>query len=750
MAITYQSASTLAYSTGNPAANYPSSLAAGDLILLLVGSKPDTTPASTPTGFLRLGQYAGGAGTTGADTGPTVIDAFVRVSDGTETGTLSVTVTGNSASWAQMYRYSNATGLWNLAVAGGADASTGTAWSVTCDVNPGITADDALLIGSCIPTDVSTPSQFSAESVSATGATLGSMSEISEPDTTSGNDVGGFVFRMTCSAGTSSAAPVITATAGGTTTNVSGPSILIRIREVSHSEENEDFETGASEGGTYGNSSGLADGGNGGAVEWRAAAAAEGTYGVRFPVTSALNRVLTCANPNYMGFAYFAVGMSGTATATGILSQFRDAGANTLVNVRVNASTGTLTIRDNNTDRATSTTTIPTDGSKIYVGYGIYNGLVQMRIWDSSRNLLEDESTLNGTYSGAGGTTPVITELRFGAINTLGAVTVDYDYMSYSTDDWVIPLDPLSTTYEATGTVAIVSTTVGDVTREPLVLEATGTIAIVAATAGAATGLIEASGTVAVVSGVQGDATRAFPEVSGTVAAVSGVQGAVTALMLASGSVAAVSATQGAVTATLQASGTIPIVSGTAGAVTNLTSASGTVAVVSGVAGDATRVPLNLAASGTVAAVSGVSGNVTTFISASGTVVAVSGVSGDATRVPIVYAASGTVAAVSGVAGDATRVTLTLAAAGTVAAISGVSGDATRVLQTLAASGTVPVVSGVQGNPTRVPIVYQASGTVSAVVTTSGDASIVFVPPSGGPDLLVPLSPERDRDLARR
>jgi hypothetical protein len=54
---------------------------------------------------------------------------------------------------------------------------------------------------------------------------------LSEPESTTGQDIGGFIFDVPVTGGPSTAAPVITATAGGTTTNVQGVSVLLAIRD---------------------------------------------------------------------------------------------------------------------------------------------------------------------------------------------------------------------------------------------------------------------------------------------------------------------------------------------------------------------------------------------------------------------------------------------------------------------------------------------------------------------------------------
>jgi hypothetical protein len=235
MTVSYVSAGAIAYPTvtTSVAAVCPTGIAANNMLVAFVGLKADTASASTPAGWTALGNLAGGGGTTGADTGPTRLYAFYKKALGTESGTtITFTLTTANTAWAQIYRLSNGTGDWDMAAAFGADDTTGTAWSATCSTNPGITSGDLLLVGSVIPTDVTTPAQFTAEAVTATGATFGTMTEISEPDTTFGSDLGGFVFRQPVTGGTATAAPVVTATATGTTTNVRGISGVVRIRQV--------------------------------------------------------------------------------------------------------------------------------------------------------------------------------------------------------------------------------------------------------------------------------------------------------------------------------------------------------------------------------------------------------------------------------------------------------------------------------------------------------------------------------------
>lgn len=228
----FGAAGTIAYSATNPAPGYPTGITAGQYLLLAVGTKPDTVTIGTPSGWTLIANYSGGGGTTGVDAGPTRIQVFGKVATGSETGTLTVTGNSQSVSWAQIFRTTTTLPAWSVAACGGTDATTGTAWSVTCDADPGIQAGDLCVVFSCIPTDVGAGAQFSAESVSATGITWGAFTEASEPFSSTGQDIGGFTFYGTATAGTSSAAPVVTATAGGTTTNARGPTAIVRLRGV--------------------------------------------------------------------------------------------------------------------------------------------------------------------------------------------------------------------------------------------------------------------------------------------------------------------------------------------------------------------------------------------------------------------------------------------------------------------------------------------------------------------------------------
>jgi hypothetical protein len=211
----------------------------GDCLVLIIGQKPSTAnggSVTTPSGWTLQTSLTGAGGygaTLGADTGNTNLFIYTKntVLASDAGANLSVTVGTNNVSWGVMILVPAGTGALSYGASNGSDASAGNV-SVTLAADPGFASADLTLWAMCIPTDVTTPAQFSAHAISATGASFASPVEIAEADSTTGNDIGGFMAYAAVTGGPSSAAATITATAGGTTTNVRGPLACLRIRET--------------------------------------------------------------------------------------------------------------------------------------------------------------------------------------------------------------------------------------------------------------------------------------------------------------------------------------------------------------------------------------------------------------------------------------------------------------------------------------------------------------------------------------
>lgn len=212
---------------------YPTTVNVGDLLILTVANKLETTTPATPTGWTAASNYTatGGAGSAGADSGNIRMSVFIKEADGSEDNDmLGMTINGNAAI-GRMFRYTKGTGKeWEYAIVNGADNTPGTSWSVTAGSDPGITAGDIVLVASASNSDGPT---WSAEAISATGVTFGTATERQDSGITTGNDLDMIVSDHVVSSGTSSAAPVYTMTASTSGTNFpAGPSVFVRIRQV--------------------------------------------------------------------------------------------------------------------------------------------------------------------------------------------------------------------------------------------------------------------------------------------------------------------------------------------------------------------------------------------------------------------------------------------------------------------------------------------------------------------------------------
>lgn len=221
---------------------YPAGILATDAVLLFVGQKPSTAnggTVTTPTGWTLRDELtgAGGYGTTvGIDTGNTNLRVYSwNTPVAGQTGNLTVTIGTNNISWAFIVRIPSGGGALSYGSADGQRTTQPTS-PMSIALTNGATATnfqsgDRAIWAMCIPTDVTTPSQFSAQSITATGATFGTATELNEPDSGTGNDIGGYSAWAAVTAGSSTTAPTVTTTVGGTLTNVRGPVVLLRVRE---------------------------------------------------------------------------------------------------------------------------------------------------------------------------------------------------------------------------------------------------------------------------------------------------------------------------------------------------------------------------------------------------------------------------------------------------------------------------------------------------------------------------------------
>lgn len=222
---------------------YPAGILSTDVVLLFLGQKPTTVNgglATTPTGW-TLREELLAAGGYGATTGVNVGDTNLRVYSWDtpvtgQTGTQNVQIGDNNVAWAFIVLIPAGGGALNYGSATGQQTTTPTS-PMSIALTNGATATDfatgdIAIWAMCIPTAVTTPNQFSAQAVTATGAVFATAVELREPDSALANDIGGYSAYAFVDSGSSTTAPTVVTDVAGTLTNVRGPVVLLRVRET--------------------------------------------------------------------------------------------------------------------------------------------------------------------------------------------------------------------------------------------------------------------------------------------------------------------------------------------------------------------------------------------------------------------------------------------------------------------------------------------------------------------------------------
>lgn len=220
---------------------YPGSgVVAGDGILAVTWNKADAGSGdpptlAAPTGWTEIATGVGGTGAAALNTGRVRATVHRRNTDanGTENGvTLSSFIAnpvGSSLVYTLLFGVRPALSSDALlpAASSGSDAASGTAFSVVVAADPGLAVDDLAI--ALAGFDVGSGSGASAESISAPSTTLGAATERFDLSTSSGFAVRGVIWTATVTAGPSSGAPTIAATAAAA---VTGVGMVLRIREA--------------------------------------------------------------------------------------------------------------------------------------------------------------------------------------------------------------------------------------------------------------------------------------------------------------------------------------------------------------------------------------------------------------------------------------------------------------------------------------------------------------------------------------
>jgi hypothetical protein len=226
VAISLQTAGTVAAGTTSAAPAYPAGVAAGRLAVLKAVSKLGSTSISVPGTYTQLVQAQGGTGADGIDTGQTRVCIFYLVLAGSESGTVTV---GSGLNCIQavidIYTATNGFNTASFGASSGADTTHDTSWSATMAATLGFTSGDLLVgVNACC---ASTSTQAS-KAVTATGATFGTLANDRAIHSANGNDINFGTFDFPVTAGPASAAAVHTMT---TSVNNSGITGIARLVE---------------------------------------------------------------------------------------------------------------------------------------------------------------------------------------------------------------------------------------------------------------------------------------------------------------------------------------------------------------------------------------------------------------------------------------------------------------------------------------------------------------------------------------
>lgn len=230
MTISYIAVGALSEHTDTIAPAYPAGADAGRLAILQVVSArlTDTTP-STPSGWTLAGSASGGGGVFGLDTGPRRLTWFVRVLAGSDAVPTTAIASGDTGSLiaGRIVVLSRSAGTgWRWATTFGEDATAGTGFSALCTDARTWAVGDMAILGYGIRSDAGS---LTAEAVTATGITFGTVTERADDAVTSGHDARLGIATGSVTAGSGTQAPTVAATLAIAHTGVAG---VLRIREA--------------------------------------------------------------------------------------------------------------------------------------------------------------------------------------------------------------------------------------------------------------------------------------------------------------------------------------------------------------------------------------------------------------------------------------------------------------------------------------------------------------------------------------
>lgn len=224
---------TPAYPTGITAAT-------SKLFCAVTGrSNAANTVPTMPAGWTRIGGLEDGTGTWAVDTGPRRVDFFQKdLTDGTETGTVTVSLGGTTANTlrASIFRVEVPSGyLIDVALGTGADTSNDTSYSAASSTSLDLDANRLLVLATAQNLDTGTAT---SRAVSASGITFGTLTNRADTAVTNGNDHRHIINSVPVSSGSGTVAPTFSYTVSAA---ASGPTAFLVLRARLAATTNEIF-----------------------------------------------------------------------------------------------------------------------------------------------------------------------------------------------------------------------------------------------------------------------------------------------------------------------------------------------------------------------------------------------------------------------------------------------------------------------------------------------------------------------------
>lgn len=258
MTIAYQNSGAAATGTSSLSIPYPSSISAGNLLICSIASKggsSPTTPPTKPSGWELICRRNGGLGAAGVDSGTVWQTVFAKIADGTESGNLSVTTSGDATNGSAVGHIERWTYDTSKQVVVAAATGTDTTGSSTAFSAAGSNAIDFagtdILVG-FFATNTDGTTAFTGQQFSATGgsgSTLsgGSITNLGTFVASDGYDIGMGVFYATTTGWSGSRTVTLAATGTNSgTNNQTGAAVILRMREVDYAlPALKDFRSGA-------------------------------------------------------------------------------------------------------------------------------------------------------------------------------------------------------------------------------------------------------------------------------------------------------------------------------------------------------------------------------------------------------------------------------------------------------------------------------------------------------------------------